>query len=311
MLRQNEGDAADMAVLRVDATDAACPAGAGDAAARLQRMAPGRPVAVLVHGYRYAPGAGAACPHRHIYADTPARRGEVSWPRGLGLGDDGDEGVAVAFGWPACGTLHGAYHRAAAAGAALASLVGALHATGRGPRITLIGHSLGARVALQALAHLAPGAVAGVILLSAAERRGAALAAAATPAGRAAPIVNVACRENLLFDLALRAAMGWPEPTLGRGLPAPPPGWTELPLHDPATLRGLAALGHRVAAGGRRVCHWSAYRRQGTLSLYGALVDGSLSADRLRAALPAPRRHGIVTRPRWSLHLPLPRKPAS
>ena len=49
----------------------------------LTALPPGAPVAVMIHGYRFAPGAeGPNCPHRHIFSLDPPRndRKAISWP---------------------------------------------------------------------------------------------------------------------------------------------------------------------------------------------------------------------------------------
>ncbi|MFN6978404.1 MAG: hypothetical protein ACK4OP_09795, partial [Gemmobacter sp.] len=87
-------------------------------------------------------------------------------------------------------------------------------------------------------------------------------------------------------------------PMLGEGLPEPRAHWTDVHLHDTESLARLAALGHPVAPPQARVCHWSAYTRPGALPLYRALIDGTLPADRLAAALPARPARRARTGPR-------------
>lgn len=242
-------------------------------------------VTIMIHGYRHAPDTRGGCPHREIYALEPNHPAIPSWSRALGL--DAPDRAGIGFGWPALGTLHGAYARAGRAGAALARLVDGLHRVAPRVRVTLIGHSLGARVALQALPGLDPGAVETLILLAGAEFRASAEAAADSPAGRAAQIVNVTSAENRAFDVGLALALAaGAAPTIGRGLAQPRGNWTDLPLHDGPSLAALAALGHPVAPPVARVCHWSTYTRPGALPLYRALAEGSLPVPALRAALP-------------------------
>ena len=267
-----------------------------DAAAALP---PGAPVAIMIHGYRYNPAVAAASPHATLYAPEPARPGATSWPRALRLDR---EGLAVGLGWPARGTLHGAYRRAGAAGAALGAFLPALRDAAPRARIALIGHSLGARVALAALRGARPGDADAAILLAPAEFRSAAQAAADSPAGRAARIVSVTSRENAVFDRALAMLVaGGLRPVLGDGLAEPRPHWTDIRLDDAHSLAALAAFGHPVAPPQRRVCHWFAYTRPGALPLYRALIDGTLPAERLAAALPPPAPSRAARRPRLAL----------
>jgi pimeloyl-ACP methyl ester carboxylesterase len=298
-----------MAVVGVDVGWRGTLAGGGVALEAAAALPPGAPVAVMIHGYRYSPATRRASPHASLYAPEPAGRGAVSWPAALGLVGDG--GLALGLGWAARGTLHGAYLRAGSAGEALARFLPALRAAAPGARITLVGHSLGARVALAALRRVRPGDVDAAILLAPAEFASVALAAADSPAGRAARILSVTSRENALFDRGLAFLLaGSFAPTLRSGLPEPRAHWTDLHLHDAGILATLAALGHPVAPPVRRVCHWSAYTRPGVLPLYRALIDGTLPPERLAAALPqrAPaRRAGGPLRLPLRLPLPLPR----
>lgn len=252
------------------------------------------PVIVMVHGFKFLPGAPRHCPHDHIFSDhaVHACRKALSWPRALNLSAEGDGApLGVAFGWPARGTIWQAHAGAALAGEALARLVSALKARVPERPVHVIAHSLGARVALSALHHLAPGAVGRLILLAGAEHRGAALGALATPAGRRTEVINVTSGENRLYDLALEALIPPPaagDRALGAGLNAC--NAIDLRLDDAATLDALTGLGFDVAPRTRRVCHWSSYLRPGVFDLYAALLGSS--ADHrtgfaaLRAALP-------------------------
>jgi pimeloyl-ACP methyl ester carboxylesterase len=289
-----------MAVLGIDMQGRGALSGAGAALAAAAALPAGAPLVVMIHGYRYSPASRRANPHGTLYAAGSDRPGITGWPAGLGL--EGAGALALGLGWHARGTLHGAYLRAGVAGEALARLLPALRAAAPAARLTLIGHSLGARVALVALRRVRAGDVDAAILLAPAEFRRRARAAADSPAGRAARILSVTSRENALFDRGLGLLLaGGLAATLGRGLPEPRPHWTDLHLHDAASLAALAALGHPVAPPARRVCHWSVYTRPGVLPLYRALIDGRLPPERLAAALP---RRAPARRP--GLRLPLP-----
>jgi hypothetical protein len=61
--------------------------GERDLSGALQALPDGAAVTVMVHGFRFAPGAAAHDPHRHILALAPTRScwKAVSWPRHLHL----------------------------------------------------------------------------------------------------------------------------------------------------------------------------------------------------------------------------------
>ncbi len=281
-------------------------------AAALARLPAAAPVIVIVHGYRFSPFAAAADPHRHILSLAPHRgcRRALSWPRHLGFGRaDPAEGLCIAFGWEARGTIWGAWSRAGAAGRALADAIGRIGRHRRGP-VCVVGHSLGARVALAAMAALEAPAIGRTVLLAAAEYQSTARRALASPAGRLAEIVNVTTRENDLFDVLVEWLVRRPRPgdrALGAGL-GQAANWLDLQIDCPATRDALGRIGHRIAAPSRRVCHWSPYLRPGLFPLYREFLrrPDRLPLDALRALVPADPA------PRWSRICPrLPRLPGS
>ncbi|RVV98747.1 alpha/beta hydrolase [Mesobaculum littorinae] len=279
------------------------------------------PVIVMVHGFKYTPDISELSPHAHILSLDPRPSGPraVSWPRHLGCGrgtvgapdaaapphrptaprprtgDDTAEPLCIGFGWDGGGSLWRAWRAAALAGGALARLVRHLHACSGRP-VQIIAHSMGARVALRAATALPPGSIGRVVLLFAAAFRSDARRALDSPAGASAEWLNVTSRENDLFDLLLELALCAPERTLGAGLKRPAGNWLDMQVDDPATLSALAALGHRVAAPERRICHWSGYLRAGLFPLYRRVLSGdpALPFSTLRAALPQRQRR------RWS-----------
>jgi pimeloyl-ACP methyl ester carboxylesterase len=272
----------------------------------LAKLPEGAPVMVLIHGYKFSPARPHSNPHDHILSLTPRPDcwKALSWPRALGFGTgQAKEGLCVAFGWEARGSIWGAWERAAAAGVALADLLARLRAAG-GPAAGVIGHSLGARVALSALPGLAPGDIGRMVLLAAAEFQGTARALAGTPAGRAAEIVNVTSRENALFDRLLEWCVPAPRPgerALGAGLPEAPRNWLDLTLDAGGTREALAALGHPIPVSDRRICHWSTYLRPGVFDLYAALLRAPealpLALLRSQSAPAAPRRDATPAQP--------------
>jgi hypothetical protein len=267
-------------------------------AERLAMLPPGAPVVALIHGYSFMPDLAGQCPHQHIFAVTPTILDNkvISWPRHLGL--NGSGGLAIACGWPARGTLWRAHRRARAAGQALAELAAMVQDICPERRLDVVGHSLGARVVLQALHHANPGAFGRIILLAGAESRSEALAAIATPAGKAAQITNVTTRENDLFDALFEWLLhGGCRTSIGQGLPSKAPNWQDLWIDHPATRAALARLGHALPAPRGRVCHWSPYLRPGTFGLYRALLTGDLAQSALPRLQPT-RRWSLLLTPR-------------
>lgn len=263
----------------------------------------GAPVIVMIHGYRFSPFHPPSCPHDHILSldPRPAPRA-FSWPRALGFGS-GAGGLGIAFGWEARGSLGGAYRRAAQAGADLAALIEPLAQAARRP-VALIGHSLGARVALCALPRVSPGTAGRVLLVTGAEFRDRAAAAVSSPGGAAAEIINITSRENDAFDFGFELALGGGlRASLARGLGGERANRLDLQVDCERTLAALARHGFAVRGQAARLCHWSPYLREGLFDLYRALLrrPESLPLATLRAALPPDQT------PRWSRLLRAPR----
>ena len=273
---------------------------------RLAALPPTAPVVVMIHGYRFAPGLVGHCPHGHILSMNPPSgdRKATSWPRHLGL--TGAGGLAIGLGWEARGSVQGAYRRAAVAGRALADIAAMVQSVDPTRRVDVIGHSLGARVALQALPHAPDGVFRRMILLAAAETRRPARAAMDSPAGRRVEVVNVTTRENDLFDFALEWLVSLGMDTalgqglgrglgrglgqgLGQGIGPDAPNWLDLQIDQRATLAVLNRLGHALPPPPARICHWSPYMRPGIFALYRAMMDGTLPLTALRDALPGRR----------------------
>ena len=276
--------------------------------AAARALPPGAPVIVMIHGYRYCPSSPAHDPHRHILALDPTLPGRRlrSWPAALGMRGEGGA-LGIAFGWPARGGLARAYHRAAAIGRDLGRWIGVL-ADAAGRPVQMIGHSLGGRVALQALSATPAGSVGRIILLAAAELRPAAETALASPAGRLAEVINVTSRENDLFDFAMELVVaGGRHPALGFGLSHPHPNWLDLQIDAPEPRAALARLGFDIGADIARACHWSPYLRAGLFDFYRVALGQpwALPLGLLRAHLPDRQA------PRWSRLLRGPGRPVA
>ncbi len=264
------------------------------------------PVVIMLHGYRYSPSHQRASPHHFILSPTGQRGRTRSWPRRMGFGQRwAQSGLCIAFGWEADGTLWQAYKEAANASLALSQLILTVQSIHPGP-VSIIAHSLGARVALGALPHLPARAVARMVLLAGAEFQSTATAALETPAGRTTEVLNVTSRENDIYDFLferLLAPLSLRARSIGAGLALP--NAVTLQIDCPAHRSALRALGYPTAEPARLMCHWSAYTRPGMFPFYRAFL-------RRPASLPlAILRHTLPTTiaPRWSRLriIPLPR----
>ncbi|MFT3975000.1 MAG: alpha/beta hydrolase [Amaricoccus sp.] len=312
-----------MAYLGVRATEAGLAASEPGLSLReglSRRLAAGDgPVAVLVHGYKFHPERRRLDPEQSLFAPTPRGEGARvrSWPAGLGFADDGGEsGLAIGFGWPAdaplvlsvlAGRRNGfARVYAAAAGWAvrLAELVTLVQELAPGRPVDVLAHSLGARVALAALPHLAeaPGRM---ILLGAAEYEAEARRCLAGARARQTPqVYNVTTRANDVYDLAFECFAPRPAGAgraLGAGLAEAPPDWLDLQLDHPAVTAWINGQGIALSPPEARVCHWSFYTRPGAFAVYAAILrrlPGWDVAELRRVRCLAEQQ------PRWSRLLP-------
>jgi hypothetical protein len=270
-------------------------------ALQLERLGPGRPIVIMIHGYRHEPGHAYDCPHQHILSSAPITRDPrvISWPAALDL--DGRDAMGIAFGWPARGTIWGAYGRAGQAGRQLAQLVAQLPVN---RPVHIIAHSFGARVALRAISLLPPARVERVILLAAAELRRPARVAVAKASGT--DIINICTRDNWFFDTGLAWIIGAGlDAGLGHGLGRRSPHWHDLRIDHAATRACLEHLGYAVGPARLRICHWSAYLRPGAFALYRALLTGHLPLAVLQTHLARTQ-----ATPAHGLHLPPAHNPA-
>ena len=259
------------------------------------------PIIIMLHGYKFAPGHHRGCPHRHILSLRPNPQcwKALSWPRALGFGaGKAQEGLGIAFGWSARGTIWQAYARAASAAGQLARLITQIRRAAPGRAVHLMAHSLGARVILSALPKLSEGSIGRVILLCGAEYKGHAVHCLNAGAGRTAEVFNITSRENDLFDFILERLIAAPvagDRCIGAGLPDQPKAVT-LQLDHAGSLAALARAGFKLPLPAGLICHWSSYLRPGVFDLYHALLrkPGSLPLAQLRATLPDRTEH------RWS-----------
>ncbi|SFA72710.1 Alpha/beta hydrolase of unknown function [Poseidonocella pacifica] len=255
------------------------------------------PVVIMVHGYKFLPDS-AHCPFETILAPKTTSTGRlgISWPRHLGVTET--NGAGIAFGWSARGSLPRAYAEAARAGKALASLMTRIAAIAPGRPISLVTHSLGARVYLEALRHLGP-IETRAILMAGAEFTCLGQDALQTPAGRLARVLNVTSRENDLFDflfeLRLTALLTGAR-ALGQGLDRRHPHWCDLQIDSEDARERLAALGFRIAPPARQICHWFPYMRPGVFPLYRAFLAGKPQVAPARLSAILPKRQSA----RWS-----------
>ena len=286
-----------MPIVRINAQEGRPVAAEGGSAraalaAALTDHAPGAPVVVMIHGYKHTPSVPGHSPHNHILALRPTRGGRsLSWPRHLGFGrGDAGEGLAIAFGWEARGSIWQAYREAERAGRALAEVIRLVRASHSG-RVDVIAHSLGARVALQAMRELPPASLGRAILLSGAEFQDEAVRALASPAGRTAEVLNVTSGENRIFDLMFERLLQAPISSgraIGVGLPDPVARWTDLRIDCAATRAHLSNLGFRIAAPANYICHWSGYMRPGLFPIYTAVLRDRTAWPPRRLVPPAP-----------------------
>ena len=290
----------------------------------LDGVAPGAPFCLMVHGYRYTwrpLASDCACPHARLFLDRPVaaearcRPSRAAWPEALGYAGAGRAaGLAIGFGWEARAPLLGGfaqvYARAARAGAGLARLAAAI--AERRPDLTLdmLTHSLGARVALSAMARR-PGLPWGrVVCLGAAEYAGPAGAAMGrlAAAGSGACVYHVLSRANDPYDaafarLAPREIPG-DRPLGCAGLGPGRADWIDIQLDHPRTAAWLAQRGMALSRLGERVSHWHFYADPGAMAFYRRLLrraPGTAPAELRAAGLPE------TPEPRWSRLLPRPR----
>ena len=239
----------------------------------LAALQPGDPIVVLLHGLRFSPFISAHDPHGHIFGMDPQPHCQkaLSWPVALGY-DGTSQGLCIPFAWDGALKLGEGYRRAGQAGRQLAGLLTQIAALSPNP-VHLFAHSLGARVALRALA-LTHAPVARAVLLNPAEFHIPAAQALSSPVGQRAEILHVSASENLAFDALFQLAAPRRRRTdIALGLRIPKaPNWHRLAISQTTTRARLATLGYPITAPTARLCHWSTYTRPGMFALYRALL---------------------------------------
>jgi pimeloyl-ACP methyl ester carboxylesterase len=234
------------------------------------------PVVVLLHGLRYSPFRRDHDPHGHIFGlgPRPDCWKAVSWPRKLGFGRGrAEEGLCIPFAWDGALRLGAGYRRAGQAGVQLAQVLDMIATLDPARRIDLFAHSLGARVALKAMKRTSA-RIGRVILLTPAEFCGPARAALASPAGQGAEVIQIAPRENRVFDHLFQLTAPrrrWGDVALGLRAPKAR-NWVTLSISHAGHRAHLQALGFAIAPPRSRICHWSGYLRPGVFTLYRALL---------------------------------------
>ncbi|MEL7184747.1 MAG: hypothetical protein AAGK57_14000, partial [Pseudomonadota bacterium] len=270
-----------MALLRIDAK--ACRPCLADGTApwaalhrHLAAMGKSQTVVIVTHGLRYGPGRQGSDPHATLLSAAPD--GGRHWkcrslPRRLHLGQGQIRaGQGIAFGWNGMGSLWRALHQARTAGLALAHLCVAIRSARPDLRISVMTHSLGARVVTEAMLRAPIPVIDRALLLTPADYRGRAARALAAPGGRLAHVVAVQTRENWLFSTLFAAAL---------------PPWRTL-AWGPDHARWVDFLPDRMAQMGiapptTRICHWSSYLRPGLWPLYRSWMTGGAPLEMFRA----------------------------
>ncbi|MEP2505202.1 MAG: alpha/beta fold hydrolase [Paracoccaceae bacterium] len=265
----------------------------------------------MTHGFKYAPARDLTCPHTRIFSTGAAQKlaKSAQWLQPLGFGaGECDEGLAVAFGWNACGTVWTARKSAVAAGRRMADIIAQILRAAPDRPVHLIAHSMGSEVILIALRHLPANSVNRIVFLTGASYQSDAAEALKTGAGQTAEIINVISRENDVFDFLFEHAIAPPTPgdrTIGSGIHAL--NAINIQLDCILTLNQLNAFGVSISPPTRRVCHWSSYTRPGVLQFYAGLLrhPEKFPLKTLKRALPD--QHS----PRWSSLFNLPILPVS
>lgn len=241
-------------------------------------MAARRPRVILVHGYRWDAGSDGS--------DNPHLGQFPKWRDWAGAD-------ALGFGWQSKPTFCHAwdrsrmhpYHRAWDAAARVAGYALRRMLTGASAPVTLVGHSLGTRVILQALARGVPdGVVPRVLLLNGAESVANARDVAGLMPGTRFYNVGTKNDRVLRYLGGLFSPGAFYERVIGlHGLGAEAPdNWREFWLDSPRHRRWAEAAGwdHKGSGVFGFGAHWASHEWAGNHPFLSRIVDG----DRFPAA---------------------------
>ncbi len=265
------------------------------------------PIVVMVHGFKYDPTNVTYNPHTSIFAWHPrkAHTKSPSWPHDMGFGTGlTREGLAIAFAWPARGTIWQAQRAAHLAGKHLAHVIQAIKEYAPERPVHILTHSMGSEVAFEAMMHLPSQSVDRVVALTGASHTGNAEKAMQTVAGQTAELFNVTSRENDLFDFMFEQLIRSrvkDDHAMGQGVFLP--NAINLQMDCPRTLQTLSVFGAEISLSQRRVCHWSGYTRPGAMRFYERLFRNpeGTPMQTLKELLPN------EADPRWSRFVKLDR----
>ncbi|MGF1560773.1 MAG: hypothetical protein ACFB3T_01190 [Geminicoccaceae bacterium] len=261
-----------------------------------------KPTLIMVHGFNFDPfERGGDNPHRNLFAElwrpqlaeiAPIRRGEwdvfaFGWYSGE---------VREAEGW-AGAWMNGrfnpyrwAWDLAENAGGVLADLIGwgpEDDPARTYPEIMVMAHSLGSRVALEALHQLPPHRVSRVLLLNGAEY---AQTAKVVAAYTRADVMNIHVRTDDVLDKLGEtfAPERFMAAVVGRdGIRQPPPHWVDVQLDSPDTQTYGRRFGLELEGDDPREYsdHWYSYKHVPNWRLYRAFLAGHWRCADIKLAL--------------------------
>lgn len=236
----------------------------------LERQPPPSSIVIMIHGYKFDHRDPAHCPHATMYhphsvaTDFRTR----SWPSELRKA--GGDGVAIGFSWPSRGTIRQAYTTAAHAAIDLAELVKRLKQAFPDTAVQLMAHSLGVRVALEAFHQLEAYDIDRAAFLFPSEYQKPAEQAVRSALGKTVQILSIASKENYIFEQLFscrRLAGSAAGPAFGQYQPKRP-NIATLWIDQAHVIARLNDLGIGIERREKRICHWSAYTREGIFELY-------------------------------------------
>ncbi|MEO9898401.1 MAG: alpha/beta hydrolase [Paracoccaceae bacterium] len=258
------------------------------------------PIIIMIHGYKYDPSVTLRDPHTSIFAMRACanQTNGALWPQHLGFGiGNPKEGLAIAFGWRAKGTIWQAQQSARATAHCLERVIRTLNDVSPNRPIHIIAHSMGSEVVFETIKRLPADSVERVVILTGASYVSHAMGAMQSPAGMTCELFNVTSRENDLFDFVferLVPPVSLTDHVMGLGVTLP--NVANLQLDCDQTLSLLANFGAKISASESRVCHWSGYTRPGAMEFFAQIMRCPEKSPMtvMKALLPKD------TDPRWS-----------